>query len=167
MVLLELLKKHLLRKEETQLSGDEAIELFMRTPLEWFTHRQEPYLWPSVCDTTGQIEGFFPNISIDVHGYHLADIEYISVKDRTATILHVGVAMKFTRRGIGPVLLRSLVRELSRRYRVNTIVFSENHREYHDRGYSNFFTKIGARSLAARWDQTPDRPDYEWQQSEW
>lgn len=155
------------RQKKTQLSADEAINLFISSPIDWFTHRQEPYLWPSVCATTGHIEANFTNICVDVHGYHLADIEYISIAERTATILHVGVAEEFTRRGIGPALVRSLARELSRRYGVNTIIFSENSTKFHDRGYRNFFAKIGALSLPARWDQLPDRPDYEWPQSNW
>jgi ribosomal protein S18 acetylase RimI-like enzyme len=167
MGLLYELKQWFPRPDMRCISVDEAIALFKANPIAWFTCHQEPYRWPERRNNTAGFAASLPNVGVLVRGHHIADMERATIEGATARIQHVGVASELTGRGIGPVLLRTMAHEMACRYGVTCIVFSEESTKYHEKGYEKFFAKIGARRLTARWDQKPDRPDFEWRRANW
>jgi hypothetical protein len=163
--MLEKLRQWCLRSHEVTLY--EAIDLFKADPLAWFTYRKGEYPWPEKSNTRNRPE-VLQNVCISVHGHHIADMEKLSYQGTSARIEHIGLAAELTQRGIGPLLVKALARELARRYGVNRIVFAEYSSKYHEKGYEGFFAKIGARPLPVdRHLLKPDRPDYEWLEENW
>lgn len=145
-----------------------AIDSFKRTPANYFTYRQKPFSWPQQdSDRTTQID--FTDMCVQVCDHKLGFVERVHCIDATAWIKHIAVVKSLggKRTKIGTVLARAYAHELRTRYGINRIIFQEDHREFKEAGYPEYFASIGATPMSIKHGQLPDRPDFEWLECKW
>lgn len=150
------------------MSLDEAIAAFKAMPSQWFWYRDLPYAW-SMPENGLHQSICLSDLCVLVEGHPLAYIEGASCHVGDAAIIrHISVEKALVRRQIGAILARAYARELSMRYGVSRIIFSERHSHFQEAGYPAFFNSLGATALPVNSRiQSPDRPDFEWLESSW
>lgn len=162
------------RAEPVKVDKKMAIAMFMGGPAEFFTHREEPYEWPAYDEkSTRPVD--FESIRVVVGGYTMGFVERMQCFNGTAYVKHIAMAKDFAKlkdeQGkklrLGNALARALAAQLRSRYRVNKIVFQEDHSKYEEAGYDAFFRGLGANPLPTGPGQRPDRPDFEWLEANW
>ena len=138
---------------------EEAIALFKANPLRWFRDARGPYRWCQ--DLTNGRVWHTEDIGIYVGERPIGYVERFSItkETRTARIGHIAVAKGLEGNGLGYVIAHALRLGLVANYQVTTIVFAEDHTDYEEAGYPEFFTRLGATEVV---EQVGWRPVWHW-----
>lgn len=157
----ELLRLYLDNQNEKYPSNEtEAIQMFKLEPWLYFNNHSgmnnKHYHWPSNSENPTYLEKIYISIGLYPIGY----IENISIDilKKQVIVGHFAIEKCLANRnGLGRVLANTLRLKLISKYGIKKIIFRENHSNFHELAYSDFFKSIGATH-----NPTNNHPTAEW-----